>query len=426
MAESFAGFQVASLNRIPRLALLVLQALFICGESSAESAGTKVFAQNSASIVRIEHGWPTRTTQGSGVVVADKLVVTNCHVVRGAHKVFIVTKSVLEEARLLHAIPQRDLCLVQVPNLTALSVAQLAMAVPPTGAQVFAIGAPFGLDLTLSEGIVSNVRDTAYGKVIQTTAAISPGSSGGGLFDNMGALVGITTAQVGQGQSLNFAVPVDELRRWVDAYQKAGRGAKMVVGDSVYPPHVQIEVSRHKRDRSRKMATTARMGGNGIRLTFNSIATTCSSAGVTTWPVRTADELDFWHGRYVSPTGIERIVYADTAHDICIWKVSADLGETPTVSVGKTSAARVGDVVFAFVDPNSSTLVDIGTIELTIPAESGYGNILSIRSSRMLRVGTGIFSVEGKLLGIVAGHSMEGLAKLASIERLLSALEHAN
>jgi hypothetical protein len=90
-----------------------------------------------------------------------------------------------------------------------------------TGEQVFTIGAPKGLALTLSEGIVSRLEmapmsEQEVGGVkmprmvtrIQTTAPISPGSSGGALFDRQGALVGITTSSIRDGQNLNFALPI--------------------------------------------------------------------------------------------------------------------------------------------------------------------------------------------------------------------------
>ena len=78
------------------------------------------------------------------------------------------------------------------------------------GEPAFAVGAPQGLELSISQGIVSQLRPTPLGKdpMIQTTAAISQGSSGGGLFDSDGRLVGLTTLYYKEGQSLNFAVPI--------------------------------------------------------------------------------------------------------------------------------------------------------------------------------------------------------------------------
>src|SRR5262249_49670558 len=77
------------------------------------------------------------------------------------------------------------------------------------GQRVYAIGAPQELELTLSDGLISGLRQTEGGSIqlIQTSAPISPGSSGGGLFDQDGRLVGITTFFVEEGQNLNFALP---------------------------------------------------------------------------------------------------------------------------------------------------------------------------------------------------------------------------
>lgn len=80
------------------------------------------------------------------------------------------------------------------------------------GARVYAIGAPRGMELTISEGIVSSLREHAGIRFIQTTAAISPGSSGGGLFDAQARLVGITSFLLKDAQNLNFAYPAFYIR----------------------------------------------------------------------------------------------------------------------------------------------------------------------------------------------------------------------
>ena len=75
---------------------------------------------------------------------------------------------------------------------------------------MYAIGSPSGLRNTLSEGIVSGLREIKGIQHIQTTTPISPGSSGGGLFDAEGKLIGITTFRIGDNGNLNFAVSLDE------------------------------------------------------------------------------------------------------------------------------------------------------------------------------------------------------------------------
>ncbi len=104
--------------------------------------------------------------------------------------------------------PDKDLCLLTAPGLVA-EPARLGKAARlKVGDPVYAVGAPQGLELSLSEGIVSQLRGGPP-PIIQTTVAISPGSSGGGLFNAQGELVGITTFYLKDSQSLNFAVPVE-------------------------------------------------------------------------------------------------------------------------------------------------------------------------------------------------------------------------
>jgi S1-C subfamily serine protease len=81
------------------------------------------------------------------------------------------------------------------------------------GETVIAIGAPSGFSNTLSTGIVSQLRVLDGRKLVQTTAAISGGSSGGGLFDEKGNLIGITTFRIRDAESLNFAISIDEYLR---------------------------------------------------------------------------------------------------------------------------------------------------------------------------------------------------------------------
>ena len=90
------------------------------------------------------------------------------------------------------------------------------------GARVYAIGAPRGLELTISEGIVSSVREHMGSRFIQTTAAISAGSSGGGLFDSQARLVAITSFLMKDAQSLNFAYPAFYIRDLPARSSRAG------------------------------------------------------------------------------------------------------------------------------------------------------------------------------------------------------------
>ncbi len=149
--------------------------------------------------------------RGSAVVIDSGQLVTNCHVLAKAKAVAVRKENVSYGAKLLHADVQRDLCLLKVDNFSATPVRVATISQTKIGTKAFAIGNPRGLEQTISEGLVSGIRrnDNDEIQFIQTSAPISPGSSGGGLFDDQGRLIGITTGGIEQSQNLNFAVPAE-------------------------------------------------------------------------------------------------------------------------------------------------------------------------------------------------------------------------
>jgi Trypsin-like peptidase domain/TPR repeat/Tetratricopeptide repeat len=147
-------------------------------------------------------------SQGSGVLISPGRVATNCHVVRGGPSYQVARGEQRVAATLYAEDGNKDICLLDATDLGG-EPAQLGQAATlKVGDPVYAVGAPRGLELSLSDGIVSQLRGGPP-PLIQTTAAISPGSSGGGLFDGDGRLVGLTTLYMRGGQSLNFAMPVE-------------------------------------------------------------------------------------------------------------------------------------------------------------------------------------------------------------------------
>jgi S1-C subfamily serine protease len=146
---------------------------------------------------------------GSGVVTGIGTVITNCHVATAGGSLTVKVGAEQFSASVEVADEEYDLCKLSVMGLTAPAVTIGTAESLKTGQKVFAIGSPQGLELTISDGIVSGMRNLPQGRVIQTTAPISPGSSGGPLFDAYGRLVGIMTFQHRSGQNLNFAVPAD-------------------------------------------------------------------------------------------------------------------------------------------------------------------------------------------------------------------------
>ena len=189
-----------------------------------EKSAAEVFAEVAPSVVVVlglDANGET-VAQGSGVVVGKNEVATNCHVIEDAQSVVVRQaadsgggETYRMDSRILTRDGERDLCLLFVGELSeppAAPVAAMGAAKGlAVGEEVYAIGAPEGLELSLSRGVVSQLRGV-HGKraapLVQTDAAISPGSSGGGLFNADGELVGITTFKW-RGESLNFAIPAE-------------------------------------------------------------------------------------------------------------------------------------------------------------------------------------------------------------------------
>ena len=209
--------------------------IFAVSAASAWAKSAKeVFAEVAGSVVvvlALDSSGETQA-QGSGVVVGQNEVATNCHVIEDAASVVVRQaadsgggETYRMDARVLARDDERDLCLLFVGELSEPPAAPMvemgAAKGLSVGEEVFAIGAPKGLELSMSRGIVSQLRGL-HGKraapLVQTDAAISPGSSGGGLFNENAELVGITAFKW-KGENLNFAVPAE----WVGELRENGR-----------------------------------------------------------------------------------------------------------------------------------------------------------------------------------------------------------
>jgi hypothetical protein len=176
-----------------------------------------------------------RVSQGSGVVVRRGHVITNRHVIERGTIIRVRQSGKSYAAAVQYADTQFDLCELVVNGLPADPVAIGTVESLSVGQRVYAIGAPHGLELSISEGLVSSLRHMPGTLTIQTTAAISNGSSGGALFDADGFLVGITTFVLKDGQNLNFALPAD-LIHGLPARAAVGNGSQHPTTHSVSPP----------------------------------------------------------------------------------------------------------------------------------------------------------------------------------------------
>src|SRR5262245_6511075 len=163
-----------------------------------------------------------RQITASAVVVAHGRLITNCHVVQGAKAIQIKKDNTQFDATLEFSDEQRDLCQIAVRGFFAPAVPLAPMATLKVGQRVYAINSPGGEELSINEGMVSSVRKTTDGSpLIQTTVAVTQGSSGGGLFDAEARLVGVTSYAASQGPTTNFAQPAD----WIQEVPERARAA---------------------------------------------------------------------------------------------------------------------------------------------------------------------------------------------------------
>jgi S1-C subfamily serine protease len=189
---------------------------------------------------------------GTGFVWDEKgHVVTNFHVIQGGTgaRVTMADQSNYP-AKLVGAFPDRDLAVLKIdappgklPPIAVGSSRDLQV-----GQRVYAIGNPFGLDQTLTLGIVSALNreiESFNGRrirgVVQTDAAINPGNSGGPLLDSAGRLIGVNTqiaSPSGASAGIGFAIPVDEVNRIVPRLIRDGRFVRPALGITAGPPNL--------------------------------------------------------------------------------------------------------------------------------------------------------------------------------------------
>ncbi len=191
---------------------------------------------------------PTRRGVGSGFILsADGYVMTNAHVVQGADEVIVTLTDKRElKAKIIGADQRSDVAVVKV-EATGLPVVKIGdSSRAKVGEWVMAIGSPFGLENTVTAGIISaKQRDTGdLLPLIQTDVAINPGNSGGPLVNMRGEVVGINSqiySQNGGYMGISFAIPIDEAMRVADSLRAGGRVVRGFLG--VLPDDISKEVA---------------------------------------------------------------------------------------------------------------------------------------------------------------------------------------
>ncbi|MGR9116430.1 MAG: S1C family serine protease [Gammaproteobacteria bacterium] len=223
--------------------------------SDIEQVTIQLFQNTSPSVVNIStvsqqvNPWTRDITRipkgsGSGFFWNDKgYIVTNFHVLEGASEAWVRLQDQRNlRAALVGASPQHDLAVLRilVPFDKTVPIALGSSKELQVGQSVFAIGNPFGLDHTLTTGVISALNRSIavsptkhFDDLIQTDAAVNPGNSGGPLLDSAGRLIGINTAifsPSGASAGIGFAVPVDIINRVVPMLIAKGRYIPPILG----------------------------------------------------------------------------------------------------------------------------------------------------------------------------------------------------
>jgi tetratricopeptide (TPR) repeat protein len=197
--------------------IIAILILAFWGEISAQDFLPELVKRVKPSAVAIEtfDSRGNTLSRGSGFFIATDRIITNRHVIERSSRVEI---HLLDGKRfpvkgVLAVDGEGDLALLQVDIPANLAIPlPIVRAVPQEGESIVVVGNPYGLEGSVSNGIVSAVREIAgYGRIIQITAPISPGSSGSPVVNMFGQVIGVATLQAAEGQSLNFAVPAERI-----------------------------------------------------------------------------------------------------------------------------------------------------------------------------------------------------------------------
>jgi uncharacterized protein (TIGR02145 family) len=170
---------------------------------------TVIYRNSVNSTVTIE----TNLGLGSGFLIRENIIVTNYHVIEGASEVFCYTSNSTTKFKIegyLAVDKSTDLILLKVSGINQPALKTSSNSIAP-GQKIYVLGSPKGLPATISDGIISGLRNIEGNKLIQITAPISPGSSGGPVLNSSGELIGISVGQFSGGQNLNFAIPYSSL-----------------------------------------------------------------------------------------------------------------------------------------------------------------------------------------------------------------------
>lgn len=201
---------------------------------------------------------------GSGFIISpDGYIVTNNHVVEDADEIRVILKNENEfDATIEGRDPNTDLALIKIKSDTPLPSVTLGDSDQlSVGQWVMAIGSPFGLEQTVTAGIISAkgrvIGSGPYDDFLQTDASINPGNSGGPLLNMAGEVVGINTAIIASGQGIGFAIPINMARGIIDQLKAHGEVVRGWLG--VHIQDLTEELAEYYGAKNRKGALVLRV-----------------------------------------------------------------------------------------------------------------------------------------------------------------------
>ena len=194
-------------------AILVLLGASVAQAQSVQEIAKETFGSTVLLVMEDANGQPL--SLGSGFFVRDGEIASNLHVVEGAasgYAKLVGQKAKYEVEGVIAVDPERDLVVLKISGARASALNLGSSDAVQVGETVYAVGNPQGLEGTFSQGIVSSIREVGADKLLQITAPISPGSSGGPVLNGKGQVIGVSVATIKGGQNLNFAIPSNYLK----------------------------------------------------------------------------------------------------------------------------------------------------------------------------------------------------------------------
>ena len=194
-------------------AVLVLIGANSANAQTAQAIAKKAFGSTVLLVMEDANGQPL--SLGSGFFVGAGEIASNLHVVEGAVRGYakLVGQKTKHDLEGITAVdPERDLVVLKIAAAGSPVLPLGNSDAVQVGEPVYAVGNPQGLEGTFSQGVVSSIREVGTDKLLQITAPISPGSSGGPVLNGKGEVVGVSVATFRGGQNLNFAIPSNDLK----------------------------------------------------------------------------------------------------------------------------------------------------------------------------------------------------------------------